>query len=213
MKMLLSLCGYPGFGKTTQCERLKEFYAEKAVVLCVPKLLKFDEECISVLFQNEIQDIHKNINNANEQMQNGVLVDSFIDRLLYSAADRFLDIKELVILDGSPRDIESLKLFISLSNKHLKTRFIMIHLMTQKNEIALSIERQRARRIKDQIHALTELDEHQFKNKALTFNELAKCNIGKMIQQYCDHIEYYEICCEIEKYNLYEKILEILNLV
>lgn len=211
MAILLSLCGYPGFGKTTQCENLKVQYGDRAIVLCVPKLLSFNAESISVLTKSEIQDIHRNVYVAKSRMEKGLLVDSFIDELLYSTAARFLRKKDVVILDGSPRDINSLNLFMNLAEIETDNRFIIIYLKAKENEADLSIKRQLYRGEKERI--LTIADIEQFRNKMQTFEELAKHDIRKILSHNCSKAEYYEIFCEQEKNTIFDEIVNIVHIL
>lgn len=210
MAILLSICGYPGFGKSTQCERLKNFYGEKAVVLCVPKLLNLDAESISVLSQDEIQIIRRNIDRANNQMHDGVLVDSFIDRLLYNVADRFLDFNDIVILDGSPRDMISLNFFLNLTERRLQDKSIVVYLTIGQNEVEFSIRRQIERAKRNQTY---NADICQFRNKSATFNILAKHKLADLFARQCCNVEYHEICCEDKETVIFERIVGIIQYV
>lgn len=206
MAIVLSLCGYPGFGKTTQCKKLKSYYGNQAVILSVPKLLSYDVESISILTEDEINMIYKNANDANKSMKKGVLVDTFIDRLLYNAVARFFYKKDVIILDGSPRDLNSFNLFMNLSETEPSNRFILIYLKAEKDEIDLSISRQMKRTEKEGVQAFTNLK--QFKQKTQVFDNFVKSNFRELLCQNHKKIEYYEIICEQEEKFVFDNIIE-----
>ncbi|MBB5265372.1 adenylate kinase family enzyme [Catenibacillus scindens] len=206
MAIILSLCGYPGFGKTTQSKKIKSYYGNQAVILSVPKLLAYDVESISVLTEDEVNLIHKNANNANKSMERGVLVDAFIDELLYRAVARFMYKKDVIILDGSPRDLNSFKLFMNLSDTESSNRIIFIYLKTEGNEIDLSINRQIKRAKKEGTQAFTNLE--QFEQKTHVFDNFTKSNFRELLYQNHKKVEYYEIICVQEENIVFDNIIK-----
>ena len=210
MSILISIIGYPGFGKTTQCHLIKKVYGDHAVVLSVPQILNMDEENICVLTKDEQLIIHSILSSAKQKMKKGYLVDREIDKLLYTAVNRYLRTKDIVVIDGSPRDFLSLKLFMSTVNDNSNSRSILFRLITNKDAIDFSVLRQEKREYKRSEEYDKEAAK-RFLNKAKVFSQLEDTNIKSYLYSNSDNIEYYEIDCENTFSDISEEICNIIN--
>ena len=193
MSLLMSLSGFPGYGKTTQCKLLQKYYAEKTVVLSVPMILRMDMSIKKYLSSEDIKTIGCNMEGAKLSMKKGILVNKYADELLYKVTEKVLKKNRFVILDGSPRDTYSLELFDKLCRKSIVNQGVIIRLVSSySDDIEMSIARQKYR----EEYEGRDICITQLANKSKVYFKYINESLLQYIQKDGSNVQYYEINCD-----------------
>lgn len=211
MAILLSLSGFPGYGKTTQCRLLEQYYQERITVLSVPMIFRMDEGLIEYLNIEDIEIIKNNLEDAKENMRKGILIDKYADEILYKIAEVALKKKDIVVLDGSPRDGYSLRLFDKLCRGGNVEQGIVVQLVsyTFNDNIELSISRQRNR----EKQAKRDICTSQLRNKSKVYFEYMQEYLNAYLQKESSYVRYYEINCDNKVEDVQEQIRDCVKKV
>lgn len=203
--MLISLSGFPGYGKTTQCRLLSQYYKERLAVLSVPAIFRLDSEIITYLDKEDVDCVKRNLPMAKKNVKTGILIDNYADELLYKAAEKALNMEKMVVLDGSPRAGDSLELFDCLWRTHPNDVSMIIQLVSSiHSDVEKSVSRQKYR----EIHIGKSVNEEQLLTKSRVYYEY----VNKYLKQYlaCNmdaRLLYHEVDCDRGMTDIHDEIV------
>ncbi|MEC0206928.1 AAA family ATPase [Paenibacillus lautus] len=140
--MIISFIGPPGCGKSTQIEFVTKTFLQDVdvIMLRVPNLVKKLPTIVPYLKEEEVRIIDELTQASYECRDNGRLSPIELDHILFEVAERCVEDKKYVVLDGAPRGLEQAKFFCN--RRRLKDETIVVHLAFHQQAFENSVSRQ-----------------------------------------------------------------------
>jgi adenylate kinase family enzyme len=201
--MIISFIGPPGCGKSTQIGFVADTFLQDVgvIILRVPNLVKKHPDLLPYLTDEELGRIEELTQASFECRDNGKLSPMELDEILFDVAERCVNDKKFVILDGAPRGLEQA---ISYSNrKKLLALTVLIHLAFQDKAFENSVSRQFYRESLNRGFQIATSKLQRFCNKYETYNTDTKRGFELLKE---NHVPFVEIDALLSKKDVRDRV-------
>lgn len=149
--MIISFIAIPGSGKSTQINKLvKSEELQDVISISIPSLYKRrDFDITPYLTVEEIETIQEVKEESDLSRKQGFLAPIVLDEILFKLAFRLSKMEKTVVIDGGPRGVAQVKLFLKLLQEEEKESYKVIELYFEKNEAEMSRDRQYVRTVQN----------------------------------------------------------------
>lgn len=167
---MISIIGPPGSGKTTQINKLIESLGKKFDIMkCrVPDMIHKTNSIATYLTKEDLSLIDMHYKEGVKAQGSGILAPLIFDEMFFNCLDKVHN-KDLIILDGSPRGVQQVELFMTYDK--LCAKLLVIELKFNDKPFERSVSRQFSRMLLNNDLDSTVKSVNTFKTKYRVYEE------------------------------------------